>query len=145
MQAEEAVGDLPGGDERFAGLEKRGHPGRRADMSIEGHEHVVNHPEDGLAALGLAEIVALTGMPHLLDSQFAGCDEGRKEIEVICTTGLDHRHRGDRQIDALPDIGGDGLPDGLEGVAKDFFDFHIWNTDPTDLTDYSAEAEARAG
>lgn len=114
-------------------------------MSIVGREHVINHPEDGLAALGLAEIVALTGMLHLLDSQFAGCDEGRKEIEVVCTTGLDHRHRGDRQLDALPDIGGDGLPDGLEGVAKDFFDFHIWNTDPTNLTDYSAIAEARAG
>lgn len=114
-------------------------------MSIVGHEHVINHPEDGLAALGLSEIVALTGMPHLLDSQFAGCDEGRKEIEVICTTGLDHRHRGDRQLDALPDIGGDALPDGFEGVAKDFFDFHIWNTDPTNLTDYSAKAEVRAG
>ena len=132
MQAEEAVGDLPGGDERLTGLEKNGHPGGGADVGIEGREHVVDHPEDGLAALGLAEKIALAGMPHLPDGQIAGSDEGRKEIEVVCTTGLDHRHRGNRQIDTLPDIGRDGLPDGLEGVLKQESYFHVLNTDYTD-------------
>ena len=95
MEAEEAVGDLPGGDERLTGLEEGGHPGGGADVGIEGREHVVDHPEYGQSALGLTEIIALAGMPHLADGQIAGSDEGCKEIEVVCTTGLDHRHRGD--------------------------------------------------
>ena len=124
MKAEEAVGDLSGGDERLTSLEEGRQPRRSSNMSIERREHVVHHPEDRLAAPGLTEIIALTGMLHLLDGQVSGCDEGRKEIEVVCTAGLDHRHRGNRETDALPDIGRDGLSDGLEGVAKYFFESH---------------------
>ena len=36
MEAEETVGDLPGGDERLTGLEEGGHPGGGADVGIEG-------------------------------------------------------------------------------------------------------------
>ena len=124
MKAEEAVSDLPGGDERLTSLEEGRQPRRSSNMSIKRREHVVHHPEDRLAAPGLTEIIALTGMLHLFDGQVAGSDEGRKEIKVIGTTGLDHRHRRDRQIDALPNIGGDGLTDGLEGVLKQISDHH---------------------
>ena len=138
MQAEEAMGDLPGGDERLTSLEERGDPSG-ADMGIERCEHVIDHPEDGLATLGLAEMIALTGVMHLLDSQLTGSDEGLEELEVISTTGVDHRHGRQRKVDALSDlIMIDGLPNGLEGGA----DFHkltqislFTNTNLTDLTE----------
>ena len=103
MESEETVGDAPGGDEGLTDLEEGGDPGG-TDVGIEGREHVINHPEDGLAALGLTEIVALTSVMHLLDAQTAGCDDGCKEIEVICTAGLDYRHGGDREIDTSPEF-----------------------------------------
>ena len=124
MKAEEAVSDVPGGDERLTGFEEGGHPDRGvrgANVGIERRKHVIYHPEDRLPTLGLTEIIPLTGMLHLLDGQVTGSNEGRKEVEVVCPTSLDHRHRGNRQIDALPDIGGDGLPNGLEGVRKQRF------------------------
>ena len=124
MKAEEAVSDLPGGDERLTSLEEGRQPRRSSNMSIKRREHVIHHPEDRQAAPGLTEIITLTSMLHLFDGQISGSDKGRKEIEIVCTTGLDHRHRGNREIDALPDIGRDGLPDGLEGVAKYFFESH---------------------
>ena len=127
MKAEEAVSDLPGGDERLTSLEEGRQPRRSSNMSIKRREHVVHHPEDRLAAPGLTEIIALTGMLHLLDGQVSGSDEGRKEIEVVCTAGLDHRHRGNRETDALPDIGRDGIPKGLEGVLKQESYFHVLN------------------
>ena len=129
MESEEAVGDAPGGDEGLTDLEEGGDP-TGADVGIEGRQHVINHPEDGLAALGLTEIIALTSVMHLLNGQMAGSDDGRKEIEVICTAGLDHRHGGDREIDASPDFFRiKGLPNGLEGMLKQLLNCHVRNTD----------------
>ena len=91
MQAEEAVGDTPGGDEGLTGFEEHGDPGG-ADVGIERREHVVDHPEDGLTALGLSEMITLAGMVHLFKRQMASSDEGMEEIEIVSTTGLDHRH-----------------------------------------------------
>jgi hypothetical protein len=123
MEAEEAVGDAPGGDEGLTGLEERGDPGG-ADVGIEGREHVVDHPEDGLAAPGLAEVIALTGMMHLIDRQMTGGDEGMEEAEVIGTTGFDHRHGGEGEVDGLPGIRAKALTEGFESVTEKFFDFH---------------------
>jgi hypothetical protein len=97
MKAEEAVGGAPGLQEGLTLFEERGDP-TISDMGIEGRVHVIDHPEDGLAALGLAEVIALRCMAHLLCSEFAGSNEGLEEVEVIGTTGRDHLHRGHDEV-----------------------------------------------
>jgi hypothetical protein len=92
-------------------------------VGIKGLEHIVDHPEDGLAALGLTEVITLGCMVHLVDSQFTGCDERLKEIEVISTTSLNHRHRRQYEIHLMFD-GGWMRAEGLEGITKNFVPFH---------------------
>ena len=70
MQSEEAVANLPAVEERLTLFEDPGDPGI-ADVGIEGLEHVIDHPEDGLAALGLAEVITLGSVVHLVDCQVA--------------------------------------------------------------------------
>ena len=70
MQSEEAVLDLPAVEDRLTLFEEPGDPGV-ADVGIKRLEHVVNHPEDGLAALGLAEVIAPCCAVHLVDCQVA--------------------------------------------------------------------------
>lgn len=67
-------------------------------MGIERFEHVIDHPEDGLTAAGLAEEITLRCTVHLLDSEFTGRDEGLKKIEVISTAGINHLHRGENEV-----------------------------------------------
>ena len=94
MQAEEAVLDLPGFEEGFTDFEEGGEPGGSADVGIKGLAHVVDHPEDGLAGSGLAEMIAVTGVAHLFGREMTRGDEGMEEVEVVGTTGFNHRHRG---------------------------------------------------
>ena len=72
METEETVLDTPVADERLTGLEELGKPAVCADMGIEGTLQVVDHPVDGLAALGLAEVVTAAGTLHLGDSEASG-------------------------------------------------------------------------
>ena len=74
VEAEETVLNAPTFDEGLAPLEERGEP-TIADMGIKGPMEVVDHPKDGLAALGLTKEIALDGMMHLFDSQSAGIDK----------------------------------------------------------------------
>lgn len=64
-----------------------------ADACIEGLQHIVDHPEDGQAALGLTEVVALGGVMHLVNIQVSRVNEGLEKVEVISTTSFHHRHR----------------------------------------------------
>ena len=91
MKAEEAMVGVPVVEEGFALLEERGDPAV-ADMGIKGILHVIDHPKDGLAALGLAKVIALTGPVHLLDGHLTRFDPRLEEVEVICPTGLHHLH-----------------------------------------------------
>lgn len=123
MQAEEAVGDLPGGEQGFAGFEEGRDPSG-SDMCIEGLKHVIDHPEDGLAALGLAEMITVTGAVHLVDGQFPGGDERMKKIEVISTTGFHHRHRGQHEGRCMMEEGRWMMAESFEGVAENVVPFH---------------------
>ena len=98
MQAEEAVIHLPVLQEGLALFQELGDPGILTDVGIEWLKHIVDHPVHGLAALGLAEVIALRCMAHLLCSEFAGSNEGLEEVEVIGTTGRDHLHRGHDEV-----------------------------------------------
>jgi hypothetical protein len=91
VEAEEAVLNAPTFDEGFAPLEESGEP-TVTDMGIKGPMEVVDHPEDGLAALGLTKEIALGGMMHLFDSQSAGIDKRLEEVERIRPTGIHHLH-----------------------------------------------------
>jgi hypothetical protein len=92
-------------------------------MRIEGLEHIVYHPEDGLATLGLTEVIAPGCAVHLFDGQFAGSNERLKEVEVINATGFNHRHRGQYEIYLTSDVRGLRL-EGLEGVTEYFVPLH---------------------
>ena len=70
MQSEETVLDLPALDERLTLFEDPGDPGI-ADVGIKRLKHIIDHPEDGLATLGLAEVITLGCVVHLVDSQVA--------------------------------------------------------------------------
>ena len=98
MQAEEAVMDLPGVKEGLTLLQELGDPSILTDVGIEGLEHIVDHPVHGLAALSLAEVIALRCMVHISDCEFTGSDEGLEEVEVVGTTGGDHLHRGYHEV-----------------------------------------------
>jgi len=97
------VGYSPRLQEGFAGFEEGGEPDGGADVGIEGLAHVVDHPEDGLAGFGLAEMITVTGMVHLFGREMTGGDEGMEEVEVVSPTGFNHRHRGDYQVDLMFD------------------------------------------
>ena len=65
MQPEQTVLDAPVFEELwFAGFEQARYPGI-AEKSVTNDATLVNHPEDGLAALALAQAVLLCGMVHL--------------------------------------------------------------------------------
>ena len=102
MEAEEAVLDLPGLEEGLTDFEEGGDPSG-TDVGIEGLAHVIDHPEDRLPGFGLAEMIAVTGMAHLVGREMAGGDEGMEEVEVVSTTGFNHRHRGQHQVDLMFD------------------------------------------
>lgn len=87
MQAEEAVMHLPVLQEGLALFQKLGDPGILTNMGIERLKHIVDHPVHGLAALGLAEVITLRCMVHLLDGEFTSSNEGQEEVEVVGTTG----------------------------------------------------------
>jgi hypothetical protein len=70
MQSEEAVLDLPAVEERLTLFEDPGDPGI-TDVGVERLKHIIDHPEDGLPALGLAEMITLGCVVHLVDSQVA--------------------------------------------------------------------------
>jgi hypothetical protein len=103
METEEAVLDLPGFEEGFTDFEEGREPCGGTDVGIEGLAHVINHPEDGFAGFGLAEMIAVTGVVHLVGREMTGSDEGMEEVEVVSTTGFNHRHRGYHQIDLMFD------------------------------------------
>jgi len=94
MLTEEAVSDTPGLDERLAALEELGEPAAGTDVGVEGALQVVNHPKEGLAALGLAEVVTLTGMTHLLIGEEARLYPRMEEGMVIGAAGIYHRPGG---------------------------------------------------
>ena len=140
MQAEEAVGGPPVLKQGLALFEERGDPGI-ADMCIEGHEHVVDHPEDGLSALSLTKVITLGCMVHLLLCQFSDCDEWLEEVEVIGPAGLHHLHGGQDEVHRIAgiirvegltheaafdhlDIQADLLTNCLKSIAKDFVPLH---------------------
>ena len=91
MQAEEAMLDLPVIQKVLTLFKEIGDP-TIANMGIEGRKHVINHPEDGLATFGLTEIVASSSVVHLVNSQVSCVDERLKEVEVISTASVNHRH-----------------------------------------------------
>ena len=122
MQAEEAVLDVPVFQKRFPDLEEFGDPGV-ADVGIERLKHIIDHPEDGLATLGLTEVIALGCAVHLFDGQFAGSNERLKEVEVISATGFYHRHRGEDEVHLMPDVIS-LRSEGLEGVREKFVPSH---------------------
>ena len=70
MQAEETVSGVPGLQEGLALFEECGDPAV-TDVGIKGILHIVDHPEDGLPALGLTEVITLGCAVHLVDSQVA--------------------------------------------------------------------------
>jgi hypothetical protein len=92
-------------------------------MRIEGPKHIVDHPEDDLAAPALTKVIELGCVAHLLDGQFAGSNERFKEVEVVSATGLYHRHRRQREIYLMSDVRGMRFK-GLEGITEDVVPFH---------------------
>lgn len=94
------------------------------DVCIERLEEVINHPEDRLTALGLTEAIAFTGTAHLLGGQIASGDERLKEVEVISPTSLDHRSRGQHEVNLLPGLRLHLFLERLKTVAKDIVPFH---------------------
>jgi len=98
MQAEEAVMHLPVLQEGLALFQELGDPGILTDVGIERLKHIVDHPVHGLTALGLAEVITLRCMVHLLDGEFTSSNEGLEEVEVVGTTGRDHLHRGHDEV-----------------------------------------------
>ena len=123
MEAEEAMLHLPIGDKGFALLEQLGDPSV-TDVGIERGVHVVNHPIDWGACLGLAEIIAIASLVHLVFWQFSCGDERLEGIEAVGAAGIDHRPGGEYEIDLLADIRFNLSPKGFEGVAKDIVPFH---------------------
>ena len=95
------MGYSPRLQEGFTDFEEGGEPGGSADVGIKGLAHVVDHPEDGLAGSGLAEMIAVTGVAPLVGREMTGSDEGMEEVDVVSTTGFNHRHRGYHQIDLM--------------------------------------------
>jgi hypothetical protein len=104
-------------------LEEIGDPGV-ADMGVEGCHHVIDHPEDGLTGSGLAKVVTLGGVMHLVSGEFTGGDEGSETVEVVSLTGVDHRYGGQHEADLLFDGSLILLADGLKGVAEYLVPFH---------------------
>jgi hypothetical protein len=98
MQAEEAVMDLPGVKEGLTLLQELRDPSILTDVGIEGLEHIVDHPVHGLAALSLAEVIALRCMVHISDCEFTGSNERLEVVEVVGTTGGDHLHSGYHEV-----------------------------------------------
>lgn len=123
VETEEAVLDRPAFQDRVALFEETGDPGV-ADMGVEGRHHLIDHPVDRLTGFGLAKEITLGGVMHLFDSEFTGGDEGIEIVEVVSSTGLDHRHGGQHETDRFLDLGLMLLPDGLEGVAEYLVPFH---------------------
>ena len=103
METEEAVLDLPGFEEGLTDFKEGREPCGGTDVGIEGLAHVINHPEDGFAGFGLAEMITVAGVVHLVGREMTGSDEGMEEVEVVSTTGFNHRHRGYHQIDLMFD------------------------------------------
>ena len=86
-------------------------------MGIERFTQVIDHPEDRLPDLRLAKEIAFTGMTHLVDRETTCLDEGTEEVEVVGTTGFNHRHRRNHQVDLMAnDIA--RRSEGLEGMAE---------------------------
>ena len=123
VEAEEAMLYLPIGDKGFALFEQLGDPSV-ADVGIERGVHVVNHPIDWDACLGLAEIIAIASLVHILDCQYPCGEERLEGIEAVGATGIDHRPGGEYEIDLLADIRFNLSPKLLKGVAKDIVPFH---------------------
>lgn len=65
MEAEEAMLYVPGIDKRLAVFEESGNPSG-SDVGIERAMKIVDHPIDGGASLGFAEIVAIASLVHIL-------------------------------------------------------------------------------
>jgi hypothetical protein len=66
VEAEEAMLYVPGFDEGLAVFEESGDPGG-IDMGIERTVKIVDHPENGGTCLGLAEVIAVASLAHILD------------------------------------------------------------------------------
>ena len=115
METEEAVVNTPVLQERLTLFEERRHPSV-SDTCIEGAKDVIDHPEDGLTTLGLTKKIAGCSVVHLFRSQSARLKPGQEEIEVFSTAGVNHRPRGQREIDLLLNLRRNGLKECFEGV-----------------------------
>jgi len=94
------------------------------NVGIEWTEQVIYHPIDGLPCFGLAEVIAITSLMHILNRQFSGGDERLEVIKVVGPAGFHHRHRRQHHVDPFPDLRPDLLPKRHEGGAKDLVPFH---------------------
>ena len=140
MQAEEAVVGAPVFEEGLTLFEERRDPAI-TDMGIEGIQHVIDHPEDGLTALGLTKVIALTSPVHLLDGYLTSLDPRPEEVEVIRPTGLYHFHGGQDEVSGIAriirveghtcqvafdhlNVQADFPANRLKGVAENFVPLH---------------------
>ena len=123
MEAEETMLHLPVCNERLSSFEEIGDP-IIPDMGILWTEQVIDHPIDGRPRLGLAEVIAVTSLVHILNRQFPGGDERLEVVKDIGPTGFQHRHRRQHHVNLSPDLRPDLFPKRLEGVAKDLVPFH---------------------
>ena len=116
MEAEEAVtGVEPLEESGFSGFEELGDPGL-VQMTIPYSASVVDHPEDTLAALALAEVKSGGGMGHLGLVEQALGDNLLAEVGVVGTAEFNEVLPVFRETEPFGE--------GSESVGEEFFPCH---------------------
>ena len=101
MLPEEAVYWTPAAEQRLTGLEHRGEPAVGGDVGIQWILAFVDHPEQRLAAPGLAQVIPRRCAVHLFRGQPPRIDERLEEVEVISPAGIHHPHRRQDEVRAV--------------------------------------------
>ena len=114
VEAEETVGGLPVLEQGLTGFELAGDP-TVAYAAVEHLLHLVDHPEDGLAALALAEVITGGGGCGLCCCEQSPVEEGLEEREGVCLALPDHLLGGEQPIDAFSA----SALEGAEGGGED--------------------------